>query len=185
MLLSSLKKSATFYVFLILVNLKLKKVSMMLNQILIINSMILSRCYYKSSELKQRKFNHRKSLQFYRGHEYDIAEEFDEIFSHNQKKALQAQHSRGWKSTLKRLTSSAFGRPFLCIGVLSLILQWGESTNLTIHMISIFREYKSSIEPELAPVFVGLIQVKISAVALWLCGFLDCCLLACGFANAR
>ena len=128
--------------------------------------MILSRCYYKSSELKQRKSNHRKSLQFYRGHEYDIAEEFDEIFSHNQKKALQAQHSRGWKSTLKRLTSSAFGRPFLCIGVLSLILQWGESTNLTIHMISIFREYKSSIEPELAPVFVGLIQVKIQC-----CGF--------------
>ena len=104
-------------------------------------------------------FNHRKSLQFYRGQKYDIAEEFEEIFSLNEKKALLAQHSSGWKSTLKRLTSWAFGRPFLCIGVLSLIMQWGEFNNLTIHMISIFRESKSSIEPELAPVFVGCIQV--------------------------
>ena len=110
--------------------------------------------------LKNNNLNFRKSLQFYRGQDYDITEEFEEISSQNQKKALLAQHSSGWKSTLKRFTSSAFGRPFLCIGVLYLIMQWGEFNNLTIHMISIFRDSKSSIEPELAPVFVGCIQVK-------------------------
>jgi hypothetical protein len=79
--------------------------------------------------------------------------------SQNEKKALLGQHTNGWKSNLKRFTSSAFGRPFLCIGVLYLIMQWGEFNNLTIHMISIFRTANSSIEPELAPVFIGCIQV--------------------------
>jgi hypothetical protein len=57
-------------------------------------------------------------------------------------------------TSLRRLASPAFGRPFLFI-----ITQWGELTNLVIHMISIFREANSSIDPELAPVFVGIVQV--------------------------
>ena len=105
--------------------------------------------------------NYRKSLQFYRGGDYDITEEFEEIFSQNEKKAVLTQHSSGWKLILKRLTSSAFGQPFLCIGVLYLIMQWGEFDNMTIHMISIFSESKSSIDPEFAPVFVSCIMVKI------------------------
>ena len=115
---------------------------------------------YQSVNVKKKNFNFRKSLQFYRGRDYDITEEFEEISSQNQKKALLAQHLSGWKLTLKRFTSSSFGRPFMCIGVLYLIMQWGEYNNLTIHMISIFTESKSSIEPELAPVFAGSIQVK-------------------------
>jgi|LakMenEpi03Aug12_release.lakeMendotaPanAssembly.Ray.scaffolds.fasta_scaffold1278020_1 hypothetical protein len=62
-------------------------------------------------------------------------------------------------TSLRRLASPAFGRPFLCVGVLFIITQWGELTNLVIHMISIFREANSSIDPELAPVFVGIVQV--------------------------
>ena len=74
---------------------------------------------------------------------------------------MLTQHSSGWKLILKRLTSTAFGQPFLCIGVLYLIMQWGEFDNMTIHMISIFSESKSSIDPEFAPVFVSCIMVKI------------------------
>jgi hypothetical protein len=49
----------------------------------------------------------------------------------------------------------------MCIGVLCLINQCGEYTNLFIHMINIFKEANSSIDPELAPVFVGILQVRL------------------------
>jgi hypothetical protein len=68
----------------------------------------------------------------------------------------------GCMTSLRRLASPAFGRPFLCVGVLFIINQWGELTNLVIHMISIFREANSSIDPELAPVFVGIVQVLLT-----------------------
>ena len=77
----------------------------------------------------------------------------------NGKKSTLAKCSSGWKSTFKQIASPAFGRPFLCVGVLYLIMQWGEFNNLVIHMIGIFKDSKSSIEPELAPVFVGCVQV--------------------------
>jgi hypothetical protein len=73
----------------------------------------------------------------------------------------KARASKGWTTTLRRLASPAFGRPFSCIGVLFLIQQWGEFNNLLIHMIEIFRESKTSVETELAPVIVGSIQVQI------------------------
>jgi hypothetical protein len=59
----------------------------------------------------------------------------------------------------RRILSPAFGKPFRCVGVIFLMNQWGEFTNLVMNMISIFRESKSSIEPELAPVVVGVVQV--------------------------
>ena len=66
----------------------------------------------------------------------------------------------GWKSTLRRIGSPAFGRPFKCVGVLLIIIQWGELHNVVINMISIFKDPGSSIDPELAPVVVGCIQVE-------------------------
>jgi hypothetical protein len=105
-------------------------------------------------------FCRRKSLQFYRGSDYDITSEFGEILKKNEEKVLRSEFDSGRMASLKRIASPAFGRPFLCIGVLFLINQCGEFTNLVIHMINIFREAKSSIEPELAPVFVGVVQVS-------------------------
>ena len=103
----------------------------------------------------------RKSLQFYRGRDYDITTEFGEILKQNEEKFSRSKCDSGWTASVKRIASPAFGRPFFCIGVLFLINQCGEFTNLVIHMINIFREAKSSIEPELAPVFVGIVQVWI------------------------
>jgi hypothetical protein len=106
-------------------------------------------------------FFFRNSLQFYRGKAYDITEEFDEILKQNALKILKAKSTSGWKSTIRRIASPAFGQPFKCVGVLFILVHWGEFNNLLINMINIFKESKSSIEPRLAPVFVGFIQVQI------------------------
>jgi hypothetical protein len=58
------------------------------------------------------------------------------------------------------LLSPSFTKPFICIGALRVFSQWGEMAILMVYMITIFKQSKSSIEPELAPVFVGVIQVR-------------------------
>jgi len=63
-------------------------------------------------------FIFRKSLQFYRGKDCDISVEFNEILKQNAEKASKA---KGWRSTIKRIASPAFGRPFKCVGVLLLV----------------------------------------------------------------
>lgn len=112
-------------------------------------------------EHNTHKCGFRNSLQFYRGKKYDITDEFDEILKQNCLKTLKAKTSSGWRSTLRRIASPAFGQPFKCVGILFILVHWGEFNNLLINMIHIFRESKSTIEPRLAPVFVGCIQVKI------------------------
>jgi len=102
----------------------------------------------------------RNSLQFYRGADYDITEELNQIIQLNKEKALHNKNRKSWTTTFRRIFSSAFGKPFLMIGVIRILNQWGESSNLTINMIQIFRDSNSSVEPELAPVFVGVIQVQ-------------------------
>jgi hypothetical protein len=82
----------------------------------------------------------------------------NEILETNQVKK-QAKTDSSWMASWRRIFSPAFGRPFMGVGVIFLLNQWGEFTNLVMNMISIFRESKSSIDPELAPVFVGIIQV--------------------------
>jgi hypothetical protein len=106
-------------------------------------------CYY-----------YRKSLQFYRGSNFDITTEFGEILKQKEEKDSRSKCDSGWKSSFKRIASPAFGQPFLCIGVLFVINQCGEYTNLVIHMINIFKETKSSIDSELALVCVGVVQVS-------------------------
>jgi hypothetical protein len=61
----------------------------------------------------------RKSLQFYRGKDCDISVEFNEILKQNADKASKA---KCWRSTIKRIASPAFWRPFKCVGVLLLVL---------------------------------------------------------------
>ena len=102
-----------------------------------------------------------KSLQFYRGSNYDIAEELNEIFQRHEEKSLQSKDKNGCCSSIQRIISPAFGRPFFIVGVIFLLNQWGEFTNLVMNMIQIFKDSKSSIEPELAPVFVGVVQVNV------------------------
>ena len=82
---------------------------------------------------------------------------------HREKIESNTSGSCGLASTLGRLCSPSFTRPFLCIGALRVFSQWGEMCILLVYMITIFKQSKSSIEPELAPVFVGIIQVNFLA----------------------
>jgi hypothetical protein len=72
---------------------------------------------------------------------------------------LQAKSGSSWIAAWKQIFSPAFGRPFMRVGVIIMLNKCNEYNNLVLNMISIFRESKSSIEPELAPVFVGIVQV--------------------------
>ena len=112
------------------------------------------------SRLKYFIHTFRKSLQFARGKDYDISEEFDELSKQIETKAV-ARLATGWTTTIRRIFSSAFFRPFSCVGILFLIQQWGEFSNLMIHMIEIFKDSNLTVvEPTLAPVIVGSVQVK-------------------------
>ena len=98
-----------------------------------------------------------KATQNYTEREIQLKSHFRK---HLEKESARSKSAHGWTTTLRRFGSGAFGRPFLCIGVLRLISQWGEMGILIIYMITIFRQSKSSIDPDLAPVFVGILQVS-------------------------
>jgi len=107
-----------------------------------------------------------KSLQFYRGPNFDVTEELNEIIQCKEAKVLEAEtgNRNGCGSTFRRLLSPAFGRPFMLVGILQLLNNFGLYTILVLNMINIFKDAKSSIEPELAPVFVGVVQVVLTQI---------------------
>jgi MFS family permease len=102
-----------------------------------------------------------KSLQFYRGPDFDISAELDEIIQRKEAKDLEMKAGRGngFCSAFWRLFSPAFFRPFIAVGVIQLLNNFGVYIVLLLNMITIFKDAKSSIEPELALVFVGIVQV--------------------------
>ena len=65
---------------------------------------------------------YRKALQFYRGFDYDITEEINEIKEKRISKQQQFQSSKNsWKFAISRIFSMAFFRPFLGAGILSIV----------------------------------------------------------------
>ena len=99
----------------------------------------------------------KKSLQYFRGKEFDVTNEINEI----QEKHLEKQSSMGnsWDRTLRRLLSPAFLKPFSCIGVI-----W------SLNMLSgfpVFANYQydfmemsgSDITPSIAPMTIGIIRL--------------------------
>jgi len=103
-----------------------------------------------------------KSLQFARGKSYNIDEELNEIVKQSEAKnnQINAQSSGiGCSSSLSRIFSSAFGKPFMVIGILYLIGCWAPYTILMINMINIFEDSATSIPSDQAPIFVGVLQV--------------------------
>ena len=99
----------------------------------------------------------RKSLQFYRGREYDVNEELNEIEAKSESKKSQMPN-QSWKYRAKIFFSSAFVKPFLCVGVLFIIDSTFSGPFLT-YMIDILDETGSDIDPDLGTVMVGSIRV--------------------------
>ena len=66
--------------------------------------------------------------------------------------------NQSWKNRAKNLFSSAFFKPFLCVGVLFIIDSTYSGPYLT-YMIDILDETGSNIDPDLGTVMVGSIRV--------------------------
>ena len=119
-----------------------------------------------------RKEEAAKSLQFYRGKSYIIDDEFNEILKQNEAKNNQLKASGagiGRFSGLRRIFSPAFGKPFLVVGVMQSLNNWGAYTIIMLNMIDIFRDSATSIPIEQAPVYVGVLQVrKITRIKKWI-----------------
>jgi hypothetical protein len=96
-------------------------------------------------------------MQFYRGPDYDVSKEFNEIRRKHQSKIENV--TKSWKGTLKRMASMAFLKPFSCIGILYLLGTWNGFNVIINYMITIIKESGSSIDPEICPIIVGSIRV--------------------------
>ena len=100
----------------------------------------------------------RKSLQFFRGKDYDETGEFDEIKEkHESKQKLNKDHS--WRFIANRILSLAFLKPYACVGILYLINTWGGFSQIQIFMIEILQKSGSSIDPKIGPIATGVIRI--------------------------
>ena len=100
----------------------------------------------------------KKSLKFFRGGNYDISEEFNEIQSKHELKKNQ-NTDQTWKFTISRLFSKAFFKPYSCVGMLFVFTSLSGLSNLLVYMIDILDESGSSIDPEIGPIIVGAARV--------------------------
>ena len=103
---------------------------------------------------------------------YNIEEELSEILKQNEAKNNQVKASGagiGRFTCLRRIFSPAFGKPFLVVGVMQSLNNWGAYTIIMLNMIDIFRDSATSIPIEQAPVYVGVLQVrKITRIKKWI-----------------
>ena len=101
----------------------------------------------------------KKSLQFFRGEAYDITEEMNEIVEKSESKKLYNS-----SSTLKRMTSSAFLKPFSSIGTLYLLGSWTGFNSILVYMHTILKE-SGTIDEGLGPIYVGIVRVLFAGIS--------------------
>ena len=107
---------------------------------------------------KNRKKDGKKSLIFFRGKNYDITNEFNEIQQKHESKQKE-NANQTWIFILKRLFSTAFWKPYSCVGILYIIETWGGFSQVQIFMIEILEKSGSSIDPKIAPIVVGFLRL--------------------------
>ena len=108
-----------------------------------------------------------KSLKFFRGPNFDVQEELDEIHQRH----LHKQHTEiGLTLIFKRLFSRAFFKPFLCIGVTNIFFTMCGFDILQTYMVSVLEDSGSSIDPELAPIIIGVTRVTFAGIAPFVYG---------------
>ena len=74
-------------------------------------------------------------------------------------KCLVEDKSDSWILTFKCLISQTFLKPFSCIGVLWILIEWCGFNNVMMFMITILKESGSSIDPKLGPILVGGVRI--------------------------
>ena len=100
----------------------------------------------------------KKSLQFYRGKNYDITEELSEINQKHQSKLVNST-SLSMSYKVKRIFSMAFFKPFSCVGVLYSLTCWTGFDIFQTYMIDTLELSGGSLWMDigLMPTIVGII----------------------------
>ena len=100
-----------------------------------------------------------KSLQFFRGSQYDIAEEISEIQMKHLTKNAHVQNRCTWMC--QRLCSAAFWKPFACIGVIwSLNFLSGHSA-FSNYLYDLIEESGSTIHFTVGLLIVGIARIPL------------------------
>ena len=94
----------------------------------------------------------KKSLRFFRGSEYDVNPEFNEI--HQRHLSKDKNQSCSWM--LQRLFSKAFMKPFMCSGVIYMIFTVSGFDIIIIYMVTILQETGSSVDPKIGPMVTAI-----------------------------
>jgi len=110
---------------------------------------------------KGRDEDARDALLWLRGPNYCVDEELQEIID----KKKEKDRRQAKTSIVSVIMSMAFLRPFLRIGMLMLIVQWGGVMVIGAYMVDIFKMSGSSIHHTLAPIIVASIQLGLSIVS--------------------
>ena len=105
----------------------------------------------------------KQSLQFFRGKSYNITDEYDEIQQKHESK--QSQRSKNWwKFTIKKIFSSAFFKPFLCIGIVFALNEWSGFITMMTYTFEIFDEMGSSVDLGIGLVVIASIRVVTAGI---------------------
>ena len=109
----------------------------------------------------------RASLQWYRGHQYDITEEIEEMVLARREKEGGGKAQPSLCRLLTTVGSPAFLRPFSCAGLLYILAQWTGISTMVFFMTTIFQQSGSTIDPHLCPVIVAGIRVLTAGLAFF------------------
>ena len=112
----------------------------------------------------------KKSLQFFRGQNYDVSEEFNEIQQKHESK--QSQRSKNWwKFTIKKIFSSTFFKPFSCIGIVFALNEWLGFGPLMTYLFEIFDETGSSFDLGIGLIVIASIRVMTAGMNFYFAHF--------------
>ena len=104
----------------------------------------------------------KKSLLFFRGPQYQITQEFQEI-EQNHLKKLESNESQSNLWALRQICSKAFLKPYSCIGVIFILYAFTGFDMFLTYLVFILRDAGSSVDPEMAPMIVMSVRVLTAA----------------------
>ena len=105
----------------------------------------------------------KQSLQFYRGANYDISSEFNEIRKKEQEKIEMSYQSKTFM--LSRFCSRSFWKPFSCVGALYFLHVFDGFTPVIVYLVTFIDETGSNFDPNSGPIYIGLFRILVCSIA--------------------
>ena len=109
----------------------------------------------------------RRSMRWYRGGQYDITGEIEEIITNKREKEVTEKTEGSVCSLFNTIASPTFLRPFSCAGILYILAQWTGVSTMVFFMTTFFQQSGSSLDPSLCPVIVAVIRLVTAALAFF------------------